>query len=185
MKLPVRLHALIKERLSPEIKSDIKPVSITKIMEKLEISEIHSNVSIELKDDAENINVAIAITDNPEKTSQTEIKLADFLKEVDNYDEALHQLNMEGEKHGILFKKGNIQYYSDGKLKYKQIICSHCTRHIPKPKEAKDSNEKLDVKEEKRCKSFYRFRYNKDGLMALNSFNEYHSAHEFKIKNQI
>src|SRR5262249_5694882 len=96
---------------------------------------------------------------------------------------------------GLQFKKGNIQYYEDGKPRYKQIICSCGTRHTKKTKELPESLEKekgMDIEESKDskqeenligpCKAFYRFRFDKNGIMTLSTYSEAHSNHDFKIK---
>ena len=39
-----------------------------------------------------------------------------------DYEEILDSLNLEGEKHGVQFKRGKTHYYNDAKVKYKAIV---------------------------------------------------------------
>jgi len=50
----------------------------------------------------------------------------EFMKDLEEFEDILHMLNIKGEKQGVQFKRGNTQYYQgDLKLpKYKSIICS-------------------------------------------------------------
>jgi len=42
---------------------------------------------------------------------QKEIHLLEYIKDVDDFEEILYVLNMEGENQRVQFKKGKIQYY--------------------------------------------------------------------------
>ena len=169
-----------------------------------------NSISLPSQENSENLNglngnenqqsLSINDSSNSSKENQQEVKLTQFLEELDTFDEAMHVLNLEGEKQGLQFKKGNIQYYSDGKAKYKQIICSWGSRHQKKEKRIPESIEKENKKTESesdsdsdcnsddkiesktQCKVFYRWKLGKDGKMALKTYNEKHSNHEFKIK---
>jgi len=57
------------------------------------------------------------------------ICLKNYLEEIECFEEALHVLNEQGEKEGLKFKRGNIQYWNDKTPKYKGIICACKNRH--------------------------------------------------------
>ena len=75
-----------------------------------------------------------------------EIKLKDLVQDLDDFDAILHKLNLEGEAHGVAFKKGTIRYWEGKKVKYKTIICSCKSRNSrgAKRKENRESLEQND-----------------------------------------
>ena len=57
------------------------------------------------------------------------ISLKDCIKDTLNFEEAMDMLNFEGQKHGLRFKKGNIQYDKEGNEKFKYIFCCYKPRN--------------------------------------------------------
>jgi len=139
MKLPLRLHKIIQEKLNTT-KVLHKPASISKHLENLQISDMNMDKEtvqneINYEKPIEDIKSSLGISevnlqDSIVKESlPKEINLTQYFQDLDDFEEILHVLNMKGEKHGIQFKKGNIQYYSDKLPKYKSIICNHKPRN--------------------------------------------------------
>jgi len=87
-----------------------------------------------------------------EKTDGVEIKLKDLLVDISNFEEILHTLNIEGEKHGVQFKKGNIQYYDDKSIKYRGIICRHKRRNVTKKDQANKKTDNMNISFDKDIK---------------------------------
>ena len=189
MKLPIRLYKIIQEQFANKI---VKP-SISKDLEKLQIDDVK-------KEEAENEIISDKnelpennhnertenILDSKGDNLQKEIGLLEYIKDLDDFEEILHVLNMKGEKQGVQFKKGNIQYYSNRLPKYKSIICNKKIRN--KKKKALQNIEISDSfqgQKEKvaRCPCFYRIKLDSDGkVLSIAKSNENHTGHDFLIK---
>jgi len=214
MNLPMRLYDLFMQSLEKnehvflqekrfqdigkmEIEYSKDSRSVNKELEKLSLGSNEDNVEVKevdkkggeekvKQDDVQKENNVIS------ESKWKEIHLKQFIEGVEDFEDALHILNQEGEKEGLKFKKGNIQYYSDKTPKYRAIICACKNRHaktkIPQDR-CKDSLDNSKIKEVEasengNCPVFYRFKFKKN-QMELISFDESHSNHEFKIKKDI
>lgn len=193
MKLPVGLYALVQDHIQRTSPSN--PSSSTEIVlddKKWSIPAKLQNLDDIPKNGTELVE-GINKTEENLPESQT-IPLKDHLKEVENFDDALHILNMKGERFGVQFKKGNIHYYSTTSkteakpIKYRSIICSHKRRAAKKSKKETKTNDSLDDinKSETNacdCECFYRLKFSQDGQYSgIATFSEKHNNHEFKIK---
>ena len=108
MKLPIRLYKIIQEQFANKI---VKP-SISKDLEKLQIDDVK-------KEEAENEIISDKnelpennhnertenILDSKGDNLQKEIGLLEYIKDLDDFEEILHVLNMKGEKQGVQFKR--------------------------------------------------------------------------------
>lgn len=222
MKIPVRLYTLVRSHLNINSSPTNGTVSISKELSALQISEPimqleessiksegHALIKAEETESLkkEEVNEKILSSkveqenigkkdghDRPESAkTATEINLREFLIDIEDFDEALHVLNMKGEKYGVQFKKGNIQYHDDliskknpknpdisnnidnsdpppntqnpPKVpKYKSIICVHFKRNSTKKnQDIPSSLEKKKAKKDKGCSCIYRFKFDKKG----------------------
>ena len=126
-----------------------------------------------------------------ESENEKEINLLQYIVGLDDFDEILHRLNLEGENEGVGFKKGTIQYWDDKSTKYKSIICACTSRHSKlvqkiRDKDIRGSLENFQISSEKepQCKANYRLKYEKTTgrFLEIVSSNETHKGHNFKIK---
>jgi len=71
-------------------------------------------------------------------------------------------LNEKGKSEGFAFKKGRIQYWNDGTIKYKSIICpSVCRNYKYGKKNYRGSLKEEKTLTEEECPAFYRIKYEK------------------------
>jgi len=198
MKLPIRLLSIIQNQLDFK-NSNNKPTSISKDLEKLKVTDEKEDEQkmsqqqhhLQEKDEKlnkkqdEEIKSEIEVKDN-QTSNLKKITFLSYLDNIEDFEEALHLLNMKGEKHGIQFKRGNTQYYSDKIPKYKSIICSHNSRKTKKPNLLNSKISSLEKNKEETkeyCSCFYRFKLNKQGkITGIANFDEEHQNHEFIIK---
>ena len=167
--------------------------SVSKDLEKLSLENIEKNEEVKSekkggKEKDKSINVK---EENDAKIDSKGklIQLKKFFDEIEDFEQVLHILHQEGEKEGIKFKKGKIQYWDDGTDKYKAIICSCKNLHAKKKLLRERTKESLDnskikepgISENENCPAFYRFKF-KNNRMELISWEETHSNHELKIK---
>lgn len=120
--------------------------------------------------------------DNPIENT---VGLEGFILEAKTFEEALEILNVEGEKAGVGFKRGNIHYYDSKSIRDRRIICIHKNRNADKkPRDgqggSKESFDQVsDVKSPlqfQNCPVFYRFVYDKDsGEMSFSKSEETHN----------
>ena len=193
----------LRQEISPEVGLDISgEIDIEGFLLEDVLPQNESKNTEEIADEPKQLTMEIEAphaVSNAERSESliekpNEVKLADFLLEIDNFEDALHILNEEGEKMGLKFKKGNIQYYEDKTPKYKSIICSCKSRHKATEEKSSHSHARESFGESKlpnqkenasNCPVFYRFRFKEDTI-ELVSKNEVHSDHQFKIpKNQM
>ena len=163
------------------------------------VSSFMLNLSIEDKEEVKIMEEPNDSLKEPEKrmeeyessgeNKEKKIELQECFLDLDDFDDILHRLNMEGEKHGVMFKKGTIQYWEDKSVKYKGIICSCISRNHGankklKKQENKRSLENPGEQQKESCKASYRFKYEKGSgkFLGLVSNYEIHSNHEFKVK---
>ena len=103
------------------------------------------------------------------------MKLSEHLENIEDFDYTFEILNMKGEKHGVVFKKGTIHYDDEKKPQYKSIVCIHAIR-----------NKKTLSKKSKKtgCPTFFRFKMiNSTEKYQTLSFEENHDKnHSFKIR---
>jgi len=98
-------------------------------------------------------------------------------------------LNEKGESEGVAFKKGRIQYWNDGTIKYKLIICSCVCRNYKYGKKKKDYRGSLEEEKtltEEECPAFYRIKYEKatGKFLGIVTSKEQHQGHELKLKRE-
>jgi len=201
LKLPIRLYEILMRKLNAkepsntnlfskeedskieEMHSPKVPAIVIKALENLYLQPNNEFEAIELDQDVK------AVT-----SEETEIKLEHYLHEVEDFEQALHILNLKGEKEGIKFKKGVINYWknkTENGIKYRSIICSCKSRHNSTIKKNKDNDAKGSLKKEQAekaeagsCASYYRFKFEEktSKISGLVRFSECHSGHEFKLK---
>ena len=201
MKLPIRLlkmlmsedestqGVMISENRSLKDAEPEKP-SVSRLMSNLSLNhQENENKAIEEEKICHTKQIEI-IKDEVDNTFETKnIELKDCFVDLDDFEDILHQLNMKGEKHGVTFKRGTIQYWEDKSVKYKSIICScvsrnHGANKRHKKQENKRSLETSTENKKGECEASYRFKYEKgSGLfLGLISSYEIHSYHELKVK---
>jgi len=163
-------------------------------MSKVQLKIIKQGEKEKLKFEEENQPVNFQINNQKELTTSnglnSEIEnivgLRGFVDDILTFEEALEVLNIEGARHGITFKRGNIHYFENSKLlKDKRIICAQTNRKklrlAPKntdsKKESIDQIKQLKAPENvKSCPVYYKFSFNKeDGKMLFNKCFETHN----------
>jgi len=111
------------------------------------------------------------------------IPLTYAIDNITDFDEALTVINLEGEKFGVHFKRGNIHHSKQSKdIVDRSLICSFKQRNkvnknnLKIENKTKTSLDTLPIKNSKftDCAAKYKFVY-KCGVMELNSYSEIHN----------
>jgi len=97
--------------------------SVSKDLEKLSLENIEKNEEVkEEKKGGKEKDKSINVKEENDAKIDSKgklIQLKKFFDEIEDFEQVLHILHQEGEKEGIKFKKGKIQYWDDGTDKYK------------------------------------------------------------------
>ena len=186
MKLPILLYFLLRSRLDNRLIEDPKQEDFTGVSQIIESMRsqitntqqqtnlLSNDSSLESQTQAKRIKVQVnnlSEIREEEKSSlndKLEVKPKNYIEELDDFEDILHEINLRGEKEGVAFKKGTIQYWDDqGGVKYRSIICSCFSRRsktlkVINTKNARGSLEEGKDDEDKACKAFYRLKYEKE-----------------------
>jgi len=205
MGLPFRLYNLLRSKIIPSLSFNLNFHHPPPFQEQPSDnqSQIHHLPSSSKQETEQNqIQNTQVLPSQPEEekkeiveemNEETFIKLKHHISELEDIDDIIHKLNTEGEKDGVIFKKGTIQKWDDGSFKYKSIICSHINRNFNSvkqifKKEGKRSleNEQSQKNSASKCKAFYRLKYEQktEKFLGIISYHEGHKGHGFKIKKK-
>lgn len=139
--------------------------------------------SIEKKFDEKLDKVIEAVAAKKEEEVKENIKditytleLEEEIRDLDNFDAILEQLNQKANTQGYAFKKGVIKKYKDKPATSRHIVCKYFDRNKSKTSSvsSKSPTDKILIKNIN-CQAFYRFNIRSDGSVSLVRSNQEHN----------
>jgi len=174
-----------------DLSSEMNQLQVKEIVEKgVELdfkTQINKESIQKIEENKEDSKLEICEKNN---VIESLVALRGFIEECKTFDEALDILNLEGNKNGVAFKKGNIHYIEDKTtIRDRRIVCAKTKRnkaknaddHRDPKKESYDKLEQIKASQNnKTCPVFYKFVYNENGEMSFEKCDEAHN-HPLKI----
>ena len=137
-----KLTPIIQQISNLNVQSTIEDHQTSIEQEKLKFEEENQPVNFQITNQKE-----LATSNSLNSEIENIVELRGFVDDILTFEEALEVLSIEGARHEITFKRGNIHYFENSKLlKDKRIICAQTNQNKLRlaPKNTDSKKESLD-----------------------------------------